>query len=312
MSLSYIGQQCIIYCGSVFLIGGLIGNTINILIFSKVRKYRQTPCTFYFLVASIANLIYISFNFTTRIYGNIIGYDLSNLSITWCKTRQFLIVAFSMITLTNSCLAAIDQFLATSKHVRFRRLSNMKWTYRLVTFVILLWFLHAIPCLIFYNVPSSTKKCAITHPIYAVYNRIYLLGLICLMPIIVTTIFGCLTYYNIRTTRGLAGQHVDRQLVRMTLLQVFLIVLSLAPYGLLSIYSLITENFVKDSNRLAQESFVLTIFTLMTYSYYSGNCYMFWFSSSQFRRRVKRAILLWRTNHQIVPSDIRGSKIVTR
>lgn len=269
MSLTFIGQQCLIYGGSIFLIGGLIGNTINILIFSKVRKYRQTPCTFYFLIASVANLIYISFNFTTRIYGNIIGYDLSNLSITWCKTRQFLIVAFSMITLTNSCLAAIDQFLATSKHVHFRRLSNMQWAYRLVAFVTLLWFLHAIPCLIFYDVPSSTKKCAIIHPIYAVYNRIYLLGLLCLMPMAVTTIFGCLTYYNIRTTRSLAEHNVDRQLVKMTLFQVFLIIFSLAPYSVLSIYNLITEKFVKDSNQLLRESFVLTVFTLTTYSYYS-------------------------------------------
>ncbi|CAF1427640.1 unnamed protein product [Adineta steineri] len=305
MSLTYIGQQFTIYGGMFFLIGGLIGNSTNILVFSNVRTYRRTPCTFYFLTASIANIIYMSFNFTTRIYGSIYGIDFTSISTNWCKIRQFLIMIFSMITLTCSCLATIDQFLATSKNIRLRRLSNIKWSHRIVFIIVILWFLHAIPSLFFFDISLATKKCGAIHPVYAVYNRIYLLGLLCFIPMTITIIFGCFTYRNIRMTRGLIEQNVDRQLAKMTLFQVILIIFSLTPYSINSIYGLVTENFVKDTNQLTKENFITTIVTVITYSYYSGTCYIFWFSSDQFRRKVKRQILFWRRTNHITPSDAR-------
>ena len=125
MSLPYIGQECIIYGGLFFLLMGLIGNGINIYVFSTTRVYRKTPCTFYFLVASIVNIIYILFNFTTRIVGNIYGIDFSNMSMIWCKTRQFLLYFLSLVTLTCSCLATIDQFLVTSRSVDLRQRSKI-------------------------------------------------------------------------------------------------------------------------------------------------------------------------------------------
>jgi hypothetical protein len=81
MSLPYIGQQITIYAGLILLIAGIIGNGINIFIFSTVGNYRKTPCTFYFIVASIANIVYILFNFTTRIIGTINGIDFTTISI---------------------------------------------------------------------------------------------------------------------------------------------------------------------------------------------------------------------------------------
>ncbi len=108
--MSSIDQQCIIYDSSIIFVGGIIDNGINILIFSTVRT---TPCTFYFLVASIYNIVYIY------------GIDFSSMSISWCKIRQFLIVILSLITSTCSCLATIDQFLATSSNIFLGILSKI-------------------------------------------------------------------------------------------------------------------------------------------------------------------------------------------
>jgi hypothetical protein len=59
----------------------------------------------------------------------------------------------------------------TSRSVNLRRLSKIKLTYRIVTIVVIVWFLHAIPCPIFYNISPVTNKCVITN---TVYNRIYI------------------------------------------------------------------------------------------------------------------------------------------
>lgn len=140
MSLSYIGQQVTIYGGLFLLIIGIIGNGINIFIFLTVGNYRKAPCTFYFIGASITNIIYILFNFSTRIIGTYInGIDFTTVSGLWCKIRQFLLMAVSLITLTCSCLSTIDQFLVTSQNVRIRRYSNLKWAHRIVLIAIIVW-----------------------------------------------------------------------------------------------------------------------------------------------------------------------------
>jgi hypothetical protein len=269
MSLSYIGQQFLIYGGFFFLLIGIVGNGMNIFIFSTVHGYRTTPCTFYFLIASIVNMFYILINFTTRIAGAISGVDFTTISITWCKIRQFFIVALSLITLTCSCLATIDQFLTISRSVRLRRCSKIEWAHRIILVVIIVWFLHAIPCLLFYDILPVTNKCGITNAVYVIYNRIYLLGLLCIIPITIMAIFGYLTYRNIRQTRVLAEQNADGQLARMTLFQVLLVAFCLIPYSSNSAYGLITGNVAKDANRLLKENFAATIFTLITYIYYS-------------------------------------------
>jgi hypothetical protein len=82
-------------------------------------------------------------------------------------------------------------------------------------------------------------------------------------------VFGYLTYRNIRLTRVLAEQQVDRQLARMTLIQVVFVVICLVPYGIDTAYSLITSGVSKDANRLLNESFAITIFILLSYFYYA-------------------------------------------
>jgi hypothetical protein len=61
--------------------------------------------------------------------------------------------------------------------------------------------------------------------------------------------FGSLTYRNISQIRALSQQNVDRQLTRMTLFQIIMVVICIFPYSINSAYTLITENMVKDANR---------------------------------------------------------------
>jgi len=77
-----------------------------------------------------------------------------------------------------------------------------------------------------------------------------------------------LTYRNIHQTIFLAGQHADRQLVKMTLIQVVLVVISIAPFGIFSTYLYITMGVVKDADQQMKEALVGTIFILISYFYY--------------------------------------------
>jgi len=82
-------------------------------------------------------------------------------------------------------------------------------------------------------------------------------------------IFGYLTYRNIRRTIVLAEQQADRQLVKMILIQVLLVVISMTPFGIYIIYYLITAEVVKGPNRLLKESFAEIILIFVSYCYYA-------------------------------------------
>jgi hypothetical protein len=81
-------------------------------------------------------------------------------------------------------------------------------------------------------------------------------------------VFGWLTYRNIHQIIVLAKENVDRQLVRMTLIQVGLVIISLVPYGIYNTYILITSSVTKDPDRQEKEYLAGTILSMVTYFYY--------------------------------------------
>ena len=81
-------------------------------------------------------------------------------------------------------------------------------------------------------------------------------------------IFGCLTYRNIRQIKGLLRQYADRQLVKMTLIQLILVLISMIPFGINNSYNLITNGMIKQLDQSLKEAFALRIFTLTSYLYY--------------------------------------------
>jgi hypothetical protein len=120
--------------------------------------------------------------------------------------------------------------------------------------------------ILFYNITSI--RCSSTNAVYADYAVIYVIVILWIIPVLVMIIFGCLAYRNIRQTIVLVEQQADRQLTRMTLIQVILVIISIAPYGINSAYRLITSSITKDIDRQIKENFSTTMVTLISYLYY--------------------------------------------
>ena len=266
MSLTYIGEQITLYTGSILFIAGIFGNGMNILIFSTVRNYRTIPTTFYFLSGSITNILYLLLLLTTRIVTAANGIDLTRTSLAWCKTRPFFVGFLAPLCFTCSCLATIDQFFVTSQHVNIRRLSNIKWAHRVLIISIIFWSIHGLFGPIFYEITSV--RCTSTNAIYAEYAVVYVVVVVCAIPICVIGLFGWLTYRNIRRAIILAEQHVDQELSQMILFQMILIFVSIGPYGVNSAYRLITSGVKKSLDQQVKEAFITTIVTLISYLYY--------------------------------------------
>jgi hypothetical protein len=134
-------------------------------------------------------------------------------------------------------LATINQFFATSPNIRVRNLSNIKWTYYIVIVVIIICCLHGIPYAVFANLSPITGICIYTNSVFAVYASLFIFVALTVIVSFVMIIFGCLAYRNIERTTALADQGAQKQVTRMICMQVILVVFSLAPYSIYTIYA---------------------------------------------------------------------------
>ncbi|CAF1444198.1 unnamed protein product [Adineta ricciae] len=120
---------------------------------------------------------------------------------------------------------------------------------------------------------ENTSMCIMTNAIYAKYRSYFTyLDIYTLIPVIVISIFGSLTYYH--TTRFGTGRTLSaftRQMVKMGLFQTIAVILFNVPYTGEQIYFLTTTNLVKDAYRRAQEQLVTSFFAVYGYGPYMAS-----------------------------------------
>jgi len=233
-----IVQQVVIYLGLFLFITGLIGGILNLIVFLSLRTFRESSCEFYLTIMSIVNTFHLFTGLFTFIMINGFNINWLNMSLFYCKFRQFYVQLCILMSLTCICLAVIDQFLATCAHPRWHQWNNIKFARYILTGSVIIWMLHGIPFLIYYNqIPSSitgTSTCLITNNVFQKYYTIvYGCVLVTSLHLIIMILFGILGYRNVRQlayrTVPLVRRELDKQLTKMVLIQAFFEVLFVTP-----------------------------------------------------------------------------------
>ena len=251
--LGFISQQLAIYVGIVMFITGVLGELLTIVVFLSLHTFRQSSCAFYLLIMSIFNIINLFVGLLSRILITGFGIDWTLTSPFYCAFRWFTLYIGVLISFTMMCLATIDQYLATSSDRRWQQWSNIKTAHRLSAAMIIFWILHAIPCMLYFNLieqPISHKIiCASTSPSFFLYHiYVYIISLSGVVPVTITIFFGCLAYRNTQQlahrTLPLVRRELDKQLTVMVLVQVVHNFFATIPYIIVIgiIYSYILPN----------------------------------------------------------------------
>ncbi|CAF1533302.1 unnamed protein product, partial [Didymodactylos carnosus] len=238
------------------------------------------------------------FTLSTRIltYGFNIDFTLS--SLIWCKLRLFLRQTFALTVLACICLATIDRYLLSCQDVHRRRLSkilNSRVTLPIVPlFILVISSPLAISMIITVNKDNqSTCTYLSTSYLYystCVYNPLFLV----IIPVSIMTIFGLMTYNNLRQRRItpiVQQQHrLDQQLTSMLLLQIVIIIVSSIPYCVQAVYAAITVNSQKDSFISARDILIMTITSLIFFLNNISNFYIYLISSPAYRKQFIKLI----------------------
>lgn len=230
------------YVTIFIFISGLIGNGLNILLFTTIRTLRRQPCGLCFLVESIVNLSQILFAIFVYIVEKTLKADFSINSTVWCKIKTTTIQSLHLIFISTVCSAAFDQLLSTHYLYSIRQMSTRKLTIKLILFSIILMVFHLILSLIFFENRSQLLGCVIYNPIVANYFLFFYYPiLICLLPIMFTLLCSLFAFYNIRhlvrRQIPLERRESSRQLTAMTFARVLSYIVLGLPYIIFRIYS---------------------------------------------------------------------------
>ena len=268
----------------IYIIGTL-NNLANIMIFYQ-SSLRSHICSWYFIGASIGHLVYLNFGCLTRILWAWTQYDLSLISLSFCKTRIYFVLDGLIISRYLFCLISIDRWMITSRNNKIRQLSSSKVARWLilggVSFLLILNVFISID----YVIDKITGCGPGTKPAYALFYTVYNTAL-SLVPLCTLSIFSLLTLFNIRrashqispVTRVMSTMTQDTsqarrpykkkdiQFIKLALVQVAGYMLFNTLHGYNTIYGVITTNNKKSPDQRAIDGFIYGIGLNLHYTY---------------------------------------------
>ena len=147
----FVSKQLAIYGYLFILIAGVIGNIMNILVFSCYKLFRRNHCAFYLLAQTIIDCCLLVFALSFRILELAFTIDFTRTSVVWCKLRPMIAHTLTLLTFSAICFAAIDQYLSTNYHAWLRQMSTFRLSRRLVYVSIIVWILYDSIFLFFFE-----------------------------------------------------------------------------------------------------------------------------------------------------------------
>ena len=267
-------QQVVLYSGIPILVLGLIGDTLNLIVFLSLKTFRENSCAFYLTMMSMFNIGQLLTGLLSRIMISGFDIDWTQYSLFYCKFRTFLFQVTTAISFACLCLATIDQYLSTCTRPHWQQWCNIRIARRLFLLIILLLIIEQIPTIIYYvQIQSSGKQiCTITDVSFVQANT-YLNYLILgnTAPLLITICFGSMAYRNIRQiayrTVPLVRRELDKQLSVMVLVQGTYFLFTILPNFIM--YLIGSYANIPDSVVRAKVNLVYAITILIYYSYFA-------------------------------------------
>lgn len=269
-----LSQYLSLTLGFILPISGTIGNIFNIYVFLTANQYKQNPCSQYMLAGSLFDLLFLLVGLVTRIFGQSFSMDFTLTNLIWCKIRSSLLDIISFCSFTCVCLQSMDIFFITSRSAVVRKRSNIKIARYLLIVFVFFWIFHEIPSFIFQSLifTNGSPSCTKTNEIYVLYHTYgATLVLSIFVPIGIISFFTYHIYQHLHSV-NLGEQHFltvfGKQITRMTLLQIGVVLLFQFPYGVATAYFIATTNLVKSPERQLQDKLTQTFFNIYVYGLY--------------------------------------------
>lgn len=247
---------------TIFIVG-IIGNVLNILVFTQLKIFRDNRCAFYLVIESIVDIVYLVAFFTSSILSSICGSDPAGYSLVWCRLRSILVQTSALTSFFIVCYAACDQFCSTCYRFNLRQICTLEMARRLTIIASCILFLHSILFGFFLDIKPSVG-CVISNSIWTRYSTFFFYPVLYgLLPIVVSSSFSFLAFRNVRhivrRQVPIVRRRLDRQMTALVLTRVIFFVFASLPYTTYRIYAINNTSTPADRLKYAIELLIYAI-----------------------------------------------------
>ena len=181
----------------ILLVIGITGCFCNFVTFTA-PQLRKNSCAFYFLMSTIFELLSLSFGLISRFAADHLGSNLQHTDQIYCKFRAYLISALPLVATYMVLLSSIDRYMSSSLEARLRSFSDIKIAYRATAVAIVTSFLSCTHILALYDL---RPKCSTKPGAFAMYDSMFVVFWLGVIPHLLMLLFGFLTYTNIKRSK---------------------------------------------------------------------------------------------------------------
>lgn len=275
--------------GILLFVCGLIGNCGNIYVFSK-SVYRKTNVGIYLLLASIASMVQLIHTLLPRILSDGFQVPIVQSNERYCQSRFIISGVASSCGISYTCWASFDQYICTSRNaIRRTRWNSKRSLCQSIIFTAVVWLIIFLPGGILSK--PLNGNCIISN---RMVSRIYSYAVVpisyCLLPTIL------LLYFNYGLVKNLChapvvavtntSKRMARQVHRMLVPQLIILILSGLPFMSQTLYSTGTASIRKSQERLAIENLISHLTRLLFYLNYVSSFYVHMCTSNEFRKII--------------------------
>jgi signal transduction histidine kinase len=206
-----LSSQIRYYGSLIILVIGTISCACNFITFTA-PQLRSNSCAFYLLTSSLFEFFTITFGLLSAYAFELFGSTLWNTNQIFCKVRSFLAHATPLISTYLVLLSAVDRYMSSSTNVHLRAFSQIKMAYRATVVAIGIGFISCTPVAVGYVVRPRCRKMPGT---YEMFDSIFAVSWLGVIPHLLMLVFGSLTFLNIRRSK----KQIRKQIKTISLAQ---------------------------------------------------------------------------------------------
>ena len=286
----------------VLLVVGVIGNTLNCLVFLQ-KRLRSNPCSVFFAAASLANVIVMIYFIAPTLHS---AYNPppENSNLIYCKLRLYIRNALLVISRSYLTLACVACYAQSSRNARVREFFRPIVVIRIVAIVPIIWFI--IPLHIPLLTTIQNGKCLMWTGAAALYHSIYICFVAAILPTSLMVIFSLMAYRNLQQMmrhvhptntnpnnqemEKMRLQRRDRQLSTMLFVQVIVYMSFTFSYPVQTLYNatVLIIGGTKSAERTAIENFTLFLTSAFLLNFYSAASFFVFMTSTAFRKELRQ------------------------
>ncbi|CAF1207839.1 unnamed protein product [Adineta steineri] len=287
-----------VYC-IFLLVFGTVGHLLSIYVFTR-PALRSNPCIRYFLASAISGSINVCILVPIRMLQLGYGIDIFIYSLPVCQVLSYFLGWIRLVPVWFISMASIDRFLASSPSATLRGWSSIRITCRVIPVIVLfisLIYIHYPfnQIILLLPQPSCTFATSSYRAFFSIWNLIFWSWI----PTILMLVSGLLTIRNIHKSKNRTvpqniqnnihenNKRMDRQLIRMLIIQCFVFSITTTILSIIQLYVSITNNLiVKDNYVKARDQFAVNIGNFIALFGPCMSFYFFTLSSKLFRRHL--------------------------